>query len=337
MTRTLMVPGCGGSGPEHWQTHWQRLDPRAEMVELGDWTGASLASLHERLDAAIRADSTPLVVVAHGLACGLLAYWALEGQHQVKSGYPLVVGLMMVAPTDLDVKEVRDLPAVASLSPMPLERLPLPTLVVASDDDPLLTLRRAAEFADGWGAALVEVGPLGHINHASNLGTWYRGRALLDSLLRTAPFSLDSRLQADTVLLGKSKMCLLLLMNETRYPWLILVPRRAGISEAFDLEQADRQRLEEESDAVASTLHSVFEADKVNVAALGNVVRQLHVHHVARFLGDPAWPAPVWGHSPRVPYTPAALERMRQRLRDSELAGWFDMSLSAATVPPRAR
>lgn len=135
-------------------------------------------------------------------------------------------------------------------------------------------------------------------------------------------FELDARLRADTIALGESALSLLLLMNERRYPWLILVPKRAGLSELFELTENERALLVEESAAVARSLSEGFKADKINVGALGNVVRQLHVHHVARYVGDPAWPGPVWGHSPREPYESSALASVRATL-EAKLAGRF--------------
>jgi diadenosine tetraphosphate (Ap4A) HIT family hydrolase len=128
-------------------------------------------------------------------------------------------------------------------------------------------------------------------------------------------FVLDPRLAADTVELGQSDLSLLLLMNERRYPWLILVPRRAGLSELFELAPGERAELMEESCAVAEALARTFAADKINVGALGNIVRQLHVHHVARRVGDPAWPGPVWGHSPRQAYDHVALQEAARQVR----------------------
>jgi diadenosine tetraphosphate (Ap4A) HIT family hydrolase len=131
---------------------------------------------------------------------------------------------------------------------------------------------------------------------------------------RVTPFALDPRLAADTVPLGQSKECLLLLMNERRYPWLILVPTGAQVRELYELAPGERTALLEQSCVVAEALAREFSAHKLNVAALGNVVEQLHLHHVARFRGDPAWPGPVWGHSPRQPYGTEELEPMRQRM-----------------------
>lgn len=127
-------------------------------------------------------------------------------------------------------------------------------------------------------------------------------------------FSLDPRLQQDTIHLGAFPLSLLLLMDDCTYPWLILVPKRAGIREIYQLAPADQQQLMRESCHLAETLAALFHADKLNIAALGNVVPQLHLHHVVRFGTDPAWPAPVWGRAPAVPYRPEQLEALRARL-----------------------
>lgn len=127
-------------------------------------------------------------------------------------------------------------------------------------------------------------------------------------------FTLESRLQDDTFALGRFPLSLLLLMNDRTYPWLILVPQREGIREIFELAPDDRQQLIEESSHLAATLATLFHADKLNIAALGNMVPQLHLHHVVRFRGDPAWPAPVWGKTPAVPYRPEQVETLREQL-----------------------
>ena len=127
-------------------------------------------------------------------------------------------------------------------------------------------------------------------------------------------FALDPRLQNDTVLLGAFPLSTLLLMNDRTYPWLILVPQRAGVREIYELADADRRQLLDESCHLAKTLAALYRPDKLNIAALGNVVPQLHIHHVVRYQGDPAWPAPVWGKAPPVPYNPAELAACRARL-----------------------
>lgn len=128
------------------------------------------------------------------------------------------------------------------------------------------------------------------------------------------PFRLDARLAADTLPLGRLPLCDLLLMNDARYPWFILVPRRADVSEIFHLSATDQNELIRESSLLALNLVDIFDAHKMNVAALGNQVRQLHLHHVVRYEGDPAWPGPVWGQGAPVAYREARIAEIRQRV-----------------------
>lgn len=129
-------------------------------------------------------------------------------------------------------------------------------------------------------------------------------------------FELDPRLAADTRLVGDLPLSRVLLMDDWRFPWLVLVPRRTGLVELHDLRRAERIELFDELDLAANALLRIFRPDKLNVAALGNVVAQLHVHVIARFRTDAAWPRPVWGVGERVHYAPAdAAERIAQ-LRD---------------------
>jgi diadenosine tetraphosphate (Ap4A) HIT family hydrolase len=117
-------------------------------------------------------------------------------------------------------------------------------------------------------------------------------------------FELDSRLAADTIPLGSLSLARVLLMNDARYPWLILVPQRPDLVEIIDLPAADRLMLMDEVSAASETLRSLFQPDKLNVGALGNRVRQLHVHVLARYQSDAAWPGPVWGVGEARPYPP---------------------------------
>jgi diadenosine tetraphosphate (Ap4A) HIT family hydrolase len=120
-----------------------------------------------------------------------------------------------------------------------------------------------------------------------------------------ALFTLDPRLQQDTLYIAEFSLCKVLLMNDARYPWVILVPKITGLTEIFQLDAAGQQQLMVESNFVAQKLKQVIQADKMNVAALGNVVSQLHIHHVARFIQDDTWPAPVWGKGETIAYTQA--------------------------------
>lgn len=120
-------------------------------------------------------------------------------------------------------------------------------------------------------------------------------------------FLLDPRLANDAVVVGSFALCEVLLMNDSTYPWVILVPRRDEVSEIFQLSDADQKLLMQESVYVARQMKVHFQADKMNVAALGNVVPQLHVHHIARYKDDAAWPKPVWGARPTERYKPEEL------------------------------
>lgn len=133
-------------------------------------------------------------------------------------------------------------------------------------------------------------------------------------------FLLDPRLAADTHAIGELNLSRLVLFDDARFPWLILVPRIAGARELIDLDEGDRHMLVDEIDAVSRALFDLVNPDKLNVAALGNVVPQLHVHVIARFTGDAAWPQPVWGRGERVRYDESArlarIADVRAALRD---------------------
>jgi diadenosine tetraphosphate (Ap4A) HIT family hydrolase len=130
-------------------------------------------------------------------------------------------------------------------------------------------------------------------------------------------FKLHPQLQQDCEQLGRFELCHVLLMRDAHYPWCILVPARADITEIYQLESADQQQLLRESSILAQTMAKVFEADKMNIAALGNVVPQLHIHHIARHRDDAAWPAPVWGKVAARAYTPELLAQTAARLREA--------------------
>ena len=126
---------------------------------------------------------------------------------------------------------------------------------------------------------------------------------------------LHPRLAQDTVAVGDLPLSRVLVMNDASYPWLIMVPRRAGVSEIIDLDEPDRARLMDEIALAARALKEVTACDKLNVAALGNMVAQLHVHVIARRKDDAAWPKPVWGAVPARPYASADLEQFVRMIR----------------------
>ena len=134
-------------------------------------------------------------------------------------------------------------------------------------------------------------------------------------------FELDPRLQNDTHTLGEMKLCRLLLMNDQRWPWLILVPRIAGLEEIHELDAGERDLLAAETAHVSAALKQATGCEKVNTAALGNIVRQLHIHAVARNEDDDNWPGPVWGHGERQPYAPDQLGEIAELVARAVLGG----------------
>ena len=135
------------------------------------------------------------------------------------------------------------------------------------------------------------------------------------------PFVLHPTLAQDTVEVARLPLCLVLLMKDHRFPWLILVPQREEVREIHDLTAADRAALIEEIAEAGAVLQRLFEPDKLNVGALGNVVPQLHVHVIARFAGDAAWPGPVWGSGAAQRYPPSELEQLQARLASAFYSG----------------
>jgi len=121
---------------------------------------------------------------------------------------------------------------------------------------------------------------------------------------------LHEQLRKDCIVIGRFELCWILLMNDKNYPWFILVPARQGIREIFQLSAQDRAQLIEESSLLSEQLHIHFQAHKMNIAAIGNLVPQLHLHHVVRYSNDPAWPAPVWGKCPAIPYSAEEIEEI---------------------------
>jgi diadenosine tetraphosphate (Ap4A) HIT family hydrolase len=130
-------------------------------------------------------------------------------------------------------------------------------------------------------------------------------------------FELDARLVGDTVHVADLTLCRVLLMNDARFPWLVLVPRQPGMVEIDDLSPADQAALWGEVNLASSALRSLGRCDKLNIGALGNIVRQLHVHVVARQVGDTAWPGPVWGSGKAIPYAVEQMAALSEALRNA--------------------
>lgn len=136
-------------------------------------------------------------------------------------------------------------------------------------------------------------------------------------------FALHPLLEQDTTPLGQFKLCLVLLHKDANYPWCILVPKRSGIREIHHLSEKDQQQLIRESSHLSEVMTSLFAPTTMNIAALGNLVPQLHMHHVARFDGDAAWPASVWGVKPAIEYEPKSLADRIERLQASLVGEGF--------------
>ena len=173
----LILPGLFNSGPEHWQTLWEQRDPSCRRVEQAEWETPRCADWVARLDDAVAGSEESVVLVAHSSSCALVAHWARDASSE---NLAKVRGALLVAPSDPEAPSYPEGPA--GFAPMPLLRLPFPSIVVASRDDPYLTIERAREFAAGWGSELVDIGDAGHVNAASGFGPWPTGYGLLQRL-----------------------------------------------------------------------------------------------------------------------------------------------------------
>lgn len=172
--RILTIPGLWNSGPQHWQTHWEAKHPGITRVQQREWDRPDRDEWVETLDAAIRASDETAVLAAHSLGCALVAQWVAD------RGGRGVAAAMLVAPSDV---EAPDYPEEGrSFATMPLVRMPFPSVVVASSDDPYVSLGRVRQFASAWGSRLEVIGPAGHINGASGHGPWPEGEAMLAAL-----------------------------------------------------------------------------------------------------------------------------------------------------------
>jgi serine hydrolase len=180
----LVVPGWNGSGAGHWQTIWERKYPRFRRVEQRNWTRPSRADWIAQIDADIDRQNfdgdktnrfaSPTFLVAHSLGCLAVAHWAAQAGKKTDH----IDGAFLVAPPWLTASD--QCPAqLADFLPMPLQRLPFPSLFVASEDDSCLPIEIAGRLASAWGSQFVDVGRQGHINVASGHGPWPIGEGLL--------------------------------------------------------------------------------------------------------------------------------------------------------------
>jgi len=133
-------------------------------------------------------------------------------------------------------------------------------------------------------------------------------------------FQLHPQLQRDCFYVGRFSLSQVLMMNDSQFPWFILVPERDGVTESYQLAVQERACLQEESCFLAQALADIYRADKMNIAAIGNVVPQLHIHHIVRYRTDPVWPAPVWGRLAAVPYSDSARDEAIVKVREAVAA-----------------
>jgi predicted alpha/beta hydrolase family esterase len=173
MIPVLILPGIGGSGPLHWQSRWEALEPTYRRIEMPDWDRPDLAEWLSALDAAVKGCEEPPVIAAHSLGCLALVHWASRGG--------VARAALLVAVPDPQGPEFPEI--ARSFAPVPLHAIAFPTRVVASQTDPYGSLAFAEKCAKAWGSGFSDLGNAGHVNADSGLGDWPAGQRLLASLL----------------------------------------------------------------------------------------------------------------------------------------------------------
>ncbi|MDB6050443.1 MAG: esterase [Pseudomonas sp.] len=182
--RVLILPGLFNSGETHWQSQWERQFPELRRVEQRDWETPNAKDWVEHLNREVEAADGDVVLVGHSLACTLVTRWA-EQYPQARK----VRGALLVAPSDTEADSYP--PGTTGFVPMSTQRLPFPTIMVASTDDPYVTHDRAKTFSQAWGSELVWVENAGHINGQSGYGRWPQGIKLLFTLTGDPQFQLE--------------------------------------------------------------------------------------------------------------------------------------------------
>lgn len=177
----LTVPGLGNSGPGHWQTEWEAALPGCRRVDLGLWEDPHRNTWVNKLNLAIQRAEGPVILAAHSLGCMAVAWWAEYEQPVGPLAGGKVIGALLVAPPDVEDRPLDR--RLTRFAPVPASPLPFPSILVASRNDPYLTMLQARRLARCWGARLADAGEAGHINAHSDLGDWTFGRLLLNTLL----------------------------------------------------------------------------------------------------------------------------------------------------------
>lgn len=174
MTHYFIIPGYQGSGPDHWQTWIETTQPNFHRIEQRDWDHPDLAEWAENVDRALEGyDPESVVLVAHSLGCITVAEWVKRYNRRVKAA-------LLVAPPDVD--NLRKRVDAHLIEGEPTHEIPFPTMLVASTNDPWMTIERSEYFAKHWGSEFVNIGDAGHINNLSGYGVWEEGLSLLKKL-----------------------------------------------------------------------------------------------------------------------------------------------------------
>ena len=174
MTNYLIVPGLGNSGPEHWQTFFENSGDNFKRITQQEWDAPVCNDWVAAIDKSVSDyDAASVILIGHSLGCTTIAHWATRYKKKIK-------GALLVAPSDVEAQEYT-FPA-KGFSPMPTKKINFKTIVVASEDDPWVSLERARHFADNWGSEFINIGKAGHINAASGHKEWKEGFNILKRL-----------------------------------------------------------------------------------------------------------------------------------------------------------
>jgi predicted alpha/beta hydrolase family esterase len=176
----LIVPGYGDSGPQHWQTHWQRQFPNSIRVVQKDWLNVEREEWVNTVDSAIQLAKAPIVMVGHSLGASTILFWA--NSEQSKKNLHKIKGALLVALPDPDSEAFRAL-KIKGFKEIPLNKLPFHSILVASENDPFLSINKARSYAQCLGSEVISIGNQGHIGDDSKLGEWEEGKQLLMKLL----------------------------------------------------------------------------------------------------------------------------------------------------------
>lgn len=179
ITHFLTVPGLGSSGPNHWQTIWEKEHPEIfSRVEQEDWDLPVAEKWVETLNESIKKLTSPTLLIAHSLGCLTVVHWAN------KYTSSKIAGILLVAPADAESASFPK--EISGFSPIPTQRLPFESVIIASTNDEYATIERAKEWAENWGSQFVNIGALGHINANSKLADWKVGKGIINSIFSTS-------------------------------------------------------------------------------------------------------------------------------------------------------